>query len=336
MILVTGGTGRLGNQVVRVLRSAGLDTRSLVRKGSEYYWLNDTGSAYFFGDLRDKKSLLRALRDVEYLIAAHGVRIEKTDNNHKNVTAEGTMALFDAAVERGGVKHVVYISCAGVAHGVDAAGMVARRASEEHLVKSGLPYTILRPGLFAANFADLARRLQLNGNVFLPGKADAKICPVHGRDVALMAMAALDLPAVRNQAVEVGGPETLSVEEAFRTMCEVAGLQPNFWKLPPAALKTASWLLRPAGRRWRNHLLELEASFSYDQVVDGDALGRTFGIPLTPYREAAQAAWEERHPSEDPTARDEKVVHRQFTATIYEPGVIKWDELPDGPPPRQD
>lgn len=335
MILVTGGTGRLGNQVVRALRSVGLDTRCIVRKGSEYFWLNDTGSAYFFGDLRDPQSLRRALRDVEFVIAAHGVRVEKSDNHHKNVTAEGSMALFDAAAERG-VKHVVFISCAAVAHGEDAPGMVAKRAAEEHLVKSGLSYTILRPGLFAANYADLARRLEANGSVFLPGNPQARQSPVHGRDVALMAMAALDLPAVKNQAVDVGGPDVLTIEEAFKIMCEVAGLAPNYWRMPPAALKTTAILARAAGRRWQNYLKGLEASYSHDHVVDGAAVASTFGIPLTPFREAAKAAWADRHPGEDPTAREEKVVHRQFTATIYEPGVIRWDELPEGPPPRQD
>ena len=49
MILVTGATGRLGGQIVRLLRAAKMDVRALVRAGSEYFWLNDTGCTYFFG-----------------------------------------------------------------------------------------------------------------------------------------------------------------------------------------------------------------------------------------------------------------------------------------------
>jgi uncharacterized protein YbjT (DUF2867 family) len=335
MILVTGGTGRLGHQLVRVLRSAGADTRCLVRKGSEYFWLNDTGCAYFFGDLRDPASLSRALRGCEYLVAAHGVRVEKTDNNHRNVNAEGSIALFDAAKARG-VRHVVFVSCAAVAEPGEVPLLTAKKAAEDHLIASGLSYTILRPGLFAANFADLARRAEANGGVFLPGRTAARVCPMSGRDLALMCAASLEAPGLRGQVVEVGGPDVLTVEQAFRTMCTVAGIQPAWWKLPPAALRAAALLARPAGRRWTNHLHALEAHFSHDRVVDGAALSARFGIPLTSYKEAAIAAWEERHPGEDPTAREEKVVHRQFAATIYEPGVIKWDDLPDGPPPRQD
>ncbi|MDP2308342.1 MAG: SDR family oxidoreductase [Pseudomonadota bacterium] len=335
MILVTGGTGRLGNQIVRVLRSVGLDVRCLVRKGSEYFWLNDTGASYFFGDLRDPESLSRALRDVRYLIAAAGVRVEKTDNNHKNVTADGNIALFDAAKARK-VEHVVFVSCAGAGDPRDVPALTGKKAAEDHLIASGLSHTILRPGLFAANFADLARRAETNGAIFLPGRADAKISPLHGRDLALMCTAALDLPSVKNQVIEVGGPDTMTVEQAWATMAEVARVPANAWKVPPTVLRGLAPLARPFGRRWQNHLLALDAWFSRDTAVDGAETAARFGIPLTPYREACESAWADRHPGEDPTAREEKVVHRQFVATIYEPGTIKYEELPEGPPPRRD
>lgn len=335
MILVTGGTGRLGNQIVRVLRQVGLEVRCLVRKGSEYFWLNDTGSAYFFGDVRDPESLSRALRDARYLIAAHGVRVERTDNHHKNVTADGSKALFDAARARG-IEHVVFVSCHGAGDPQEIPAFTAKKVAEDHLIATGLSHTILRPGLFAANFADLARRSEVNGNIFLPGRPDAKITPMHGRDLALMCMAALDLPEVKNQIVEVGGAETMTVEEAWRTMADVAGVPADFWKVPPAAMKAIAPLARPFGRRWQNHLRKLDAWYGQDHVIDGNAVAARFGIPLTPFREACAAAWADRHPGEDPTAREEKVVHRQFVATIYEPGTVPFQSLPDGPPPRRD
>lgn len=335
MILVTGATGRLGTQVVRVLRSVGLDVRCLVRKGSEYFWLNDTGAAYFFGDLRDPASLGRALRDVRHVIAAHGVRVERTDNDHHRVDADGSIALFQAAKDRG-VEHLVYISCAGVEHGGEVPAFTAKRAAEEALAASGLAHTILRPGLFVQNFADLARRVEKNGNVFLPGDPEVRVSPVHTRDVALMALAALDLPALRNQTVRVGGPESMTVGEAFTRMCRVNGLPEARWSLPPTALRVLGAVARPLGRRWKNRAEALAVHFGQDSAVDGAAIAATFGIPLTPYDEAARLAFTDRHPSEDPTARDEKVVHRQFTATVYEPGVIRWEDLPSGPPPRRD
>lgn len=335
MILVTGATGRLGNQVVRVLRAAGLEVRCLVRKGSEYFWLNDTGSAYFFGDLRDPQSLSRALRDVQHVIAAHGVRNETTDNHHKNVNAEGSIALFKAAKARG-VQHLVYVSCAGADVGGDVALFAAKRAAEHELAQSGLSYTVLRPGLFVQNFGDLARRVETNGNTFLPGRPETKIAPIHTRDLALMCLASLDLPAVANRVVEVGGPETMTVADAFRRTCEANGLPGSYWRMPPVGLKALGKLARTVGKRWQNRAEALAVLYANDQGVESGKMAELFGIPLTPFNEAAVAAFTERHPSEDPLAREEKVIHRQFTATIYEPGTIQWDDLPAGPPPRQD
>lgn len=337
MILVVGGTGRLGNQIVRALRADGQDVRALVRKGSEYFWLNDTGSNYFFGDLRDPQSLHRALRDCHTVISCAAVRVEQTDNNHKTI-ADGHAALWEAAVARG-VRRAIFVSCAGVAQGADIPAFSSKRAIEESLAASGIPYTVFRPGLFAANFADLLRRAEHNGSVFLPGRTEARVAPLHAPDVAaIVAAAASDAYADVgvNEVIDLAGPDLLTVEAAWRAACAAASLAPDFWKMPPRSLQIAAAALRPVLRRWANHFEALAVHFGHDQDTDGAAAAARFGVTLTPYADAIAAAWAERHPGEDPVAREEKVVHRQFVATIYEPGTVKFDELPEGPPPRQD
>ena len=337
MILVVGGTGRLGNQIVRALRDDGHDVRALVRKGSEYFWLNDTGSNYFFGDLRDPQSLHRALRDCDTVISSASVRVESTDNNHKTL-ADGHIALWEAAKARG-VSRAIFVSCAGVAGGGDIPVFSSKRASEEGLAASGIPYTIFRPGLFAANFADLLRRAEHNGSVFLPGRPAAQVAPVHGPDVAAIITAALS-PELRhvgtNEVIDLAGPDRMTVEAAWKAACEVAGVKSDFWKMSPSTLKVVAAAVRPVVRRWANHFESLGVHFGMDQAEDGSAAAARFGVTLTPYQEAVASAWADRHPGEDPVAREEKVVHRQFVATIYEPGTVKYDALPEGPPPRQD
>ncbi len=334
MILVVGGTGRLGNHIVRALRDQGRDVRALVRKGSEYFWLNDTGTNYFFGDLRDPQSLHRALRDCDTVISSAAVRVEQTDNNHKTL-AQGHESLWEAAKARG-VTRAMFVSCTGVGAAGDVPAFSSKRASEEALVNSGIPYTIFRPGLFSANFADLLRRADHNGSVFLPGRADARVAPVHPRDVADIIASAVASGQGANEVIELAGPDLMTVEQAWKIACEEAGVSADYWKMPPSTLKLAAVALRPLVRRWANHFQALSVNFGQDQAGDGTAAAARFGVALTPFRTAVKAAWLERHPGEDPVAREEKVVHRQFVATIYEPGTIKFDALPDGPPPRQD
>lgn len=334
MILVTGGTGRYGEQVVRTLRKLGLEVRALVRKGSQYYWLNDTGCGFFFGDLLDPVSLRRACRDAEYLICCSGVTTESRTNNHTTVTLEGHANLFQAARERG-VRKVVYLSCLGVDRGYKVPSFDARRGAEEQLIASGLDYTILRASLHEHFFLDLAWRIHDRGSVMLPAASDNQLQPLASRDLALIAAASLDLPEVSNQVIDVGGPETMTARHAFELACQTVGVQPEATWLPEPAVKVGARMGRPL-RRYANRLGEVAAWFKDDFTVDTDALRARFNIPLTGIADAMAQTNEVYQVMRDPEAREKRMVHPQFYATIYEPGEVDWHTLPDGPAPARD
>lgn len=334
MILVTGGTGRFGEQVIRTLRKLGLDVRALVRKGSHYYWLNDTGCGFFFGDLLDPVSLRRACRDIEHLVVCSGVQLETRSNNHTTVTLEGHAALFKAARERG-VKKVVLVSCMGVDRGYPVPSFDARKGAEEQLINSGLDYTILRAGLHEHFFLDMAWRVHDRGNTVLPSEGNNQIQPIASRDLALMAAASLDLADVANQTIEVGGPDRISAHDAFDSACRVVGVDPTVTVLPAPAVQVARRLGRPV-RRYAHRLAEVATWFDEDFTVDADALRSRFNIPLTPFETALAQTNEVYKVMRDPEAREKRMVHPQFYATVYEPGEVDWHSLPDGPVPTPD
>jgi len=334
MILVTGGTGRFGEQVIRTLRTLGLDVRALVRKGSHYYWLNDTGCGFFFGDLLDPVSLRRACRDVEYIISCSGIQTETRTNNHTTVTVEGHGALFQAARERG-VRKVVMLSCMGVDQDLGETAFQARKGAEDLLIGSGLEYTILRATVHEHFFLDLAWRVHDRGNAVLPSAGNNRLQPVASRDVALMAAASLDLASVQNQVVDVGGPDVLSAREAFDAACEVVGVTPKATIMPGAAVSVGRRLGRPL-RRYAHRLGERAVWFEHDFTIDAEALRARFGVPLTPFRDALVQTNEIYQVMRDPEAREKRMVHPQFYATVYEPGEADWASLPEGPLPARD
>lgn len=334
MILVTGPTGRVGEQVVRTLRRLKLEVRSLVRKGSEYFWLNDTGCNYFFGDLRDELSVRRATRDAEYLIVCSGVRLETRDNNHTSVTLDGHNTLFRLARERG-IKHVVMLSCQGVDRGYEVPSFHARKGAEELLISSGLDYTILRAPLHEQHFLDLAFRVRERGSALLPGAGDNVLYPVSTRDLALMLVSSLDLAAVKNRTIEVGGLEAITPREAFEAACQALDVEPSGRPLPGPAVALGSRLGRPV-RRYANRLGEMSRWFSEDFNIDTDGLQATFNIPFQGFHAALAPAAETMTIRRDPELREKHMVHPQFYATVYEPGVAKLEDMPVGPPPRRD
>ena len=333
MILVTGATGRVGEQIVRTLCRLKLPVRSLVRKGSEYYWLNDSGCQFFFGDLRDPESLSRALSGCRFLVVASGVRLEERQNHHSNVTVDGHAALFDAARRRG-VERVVLVSCQGVEEGTHLEGMVARRRAEELLIESGLPHVILRAPVHEYYFLDLAWQIHTRGRVLLPAAGNNLINPIPTADLALMAAASLDLATVENQVVEVGGVVELSAMEAFEMACNAAGVPASGTRLPGPLSRLACNLGRPV-RRYAHQLKERAFWFGEAGPVDGQAAAATFGLSPSSLDGAMREGWSRMLALSDPEEREKRMVHPQFYATIYQPGTARLEELPAGPPPRR-
>lgn len=330
MILVTGATGRLGSQVVRLLRSARLEVRCLVRPGSEYFWLNDTGANYFFGDLRNPTLLRRALRGCTHVIHTANIRVESTANHHGVTIGEGGVSLVQAAKELG-VQHFVMTSCLGVERGLSNAAFTALAKVESALSSSGLHHTIVRTGVYADDFLSVARRIGAGESPKIFGDPAARVCPVYRRDAALFAVASLDHPAGRDRAIEVVGPEAMTVKEALDRACAQAKVEPNYRLLHGPAATVAIRAGGLAGRRWRHAFEREQILLSSDGVREMGALSAAFGFKLTPYDEALQAELAEERPWDDPDGRNSKVVHRQFQATVYEPGQISLADLPQGP-----
>src|SRR6266700_5777855 len=136
-VLVTGGTGALGRDLVVALRSAGHRARVMSRRPG-------TGADWVKGNLATGKGLDAAVADMEAVVhagsaAAQPWRLRATD-------VGGTRRLLDAA-KRAHVKHVVYISIVGM-EGV-AYPYYRQKLAAEKIVREGIvPWSILRATQF--------------------------------------------------------------------------------------------------------------------------------------------------------------------------------------------
>lgn len=136
-VLVTGGTGALGREVVIDLRGSGHRVRVLSRKSG-------TGADWVQGDLATGAGLDRAVADMDAIVhaataAARPWRLRATDVN-------GTRRLLDAA-KRAHVKHVVYVSIVGM-EGI-AYPYYRQKLAAEKIVREGIvPWSMLRATQF--------------------------------------------------------------------------------------------------------------------------------------------------------------------------------------------
>jgi uncharacterized protein YbjT (DUF2867 family) len=203
-VLVTGGTGVLGRELVSRLR-AQAEVRVLSRRPPDR-------PGFVQGDLETGEGLAAALDGVD--VIAHCASAADYRRPKREVTQ--TQRLLDGLA---GVRpHVVYISIVGV----DRLGwgfFRAKLATEQLIEDSGLPWTTLR----ATEFHDLMLKFMIKlakAPVAVVARG-ARFQPVDVRDVA-QRMAELVLSPPTGRARDLGGPRVETMEDLMRAYLTAA------------------------------------------------------------------------------------------------------------------
>jgi uncharacterized protein YbjT (DUF2867 family) len=214
-ILVTGGTGTLGSELVPRLLAAGRTVRVLSRSARP----NTDGVDYVVGDLETGEGIDAAVAGVETIV--HGAGSAKGDA----VKAETLVA----ALQRAGVaRHLLYISVVGadttpVVSSIDRSTLgyfEAKRKAELSVAGSGIPFTTLRATQFHSFFVAIVELgLKLP---FIPSFAGFRYQPVDVRDVAER-LAELTLGEPAGLADEIGGPQVYPMEELLKDYLRAIG-----------------------------------------------------------------------------------------------------------------
>ena len=214
IVLVTGGTGHLGKDLVDRLVRSGHQVRLFARSKRER-----SDVEWAIGDLATGKGLSAALRGVHTVInaATHspvaqrgGFRPVDFFKSPSDVDAEGTRRLLDLS-QQASVQHFVHVSIVGL----DDASLPYARvklAGERMVRESALPWSLVR----AMPFYYLLESM-LAGLAWLPVWPVPKtVCnPVDTSDVAdYLAHCAFD--GERGVRAEIGGPDDLSLVEIAR------------------------------------------------------------------------------------------------------------------------
>jgi uncharacterized protein YbjT (DUF2867 family) len=202
--LVTGGTGTLGRRVVPRLRAAGYSVRVLSRHGHP----SEDGVDYVTGDLATGQGIDAAVAGVTTIVHCAGSNKGDEDKARRLVQE----------ASRAGVKHLVYISVVGadripVQSGIDRAMFAyfaAKRAAEEVVAASGVPWTTLR----ASQFYELCLLVsqQMSRLPLIPVASGFRFQPVDTGEVAeRLAELALGEPA--GLVPDIAGPRIYGMDE---------------------------------------------------------------------------------------------------------------------------
>jgi uncharacterized protein YbjT (DUF2867 family) len=216
MVLVAGSTGLVGNEICTQLATQKTSFRALVRHDSapeKVDKLKALGAEIVVGDLKDPASLVAACAGVDKVISTVScVFAMREGDNIETVDRQGELNLV-AAAKNAGAQRFVFISFPNSTENTFPLSD-AKRAVEQALAASGMTWSSLQASYFMEIW--LSPALGFNyaaSQARIYGDGDNKISFISYKDVAHLAVAALDNDYAQNCNCAIGGPEPLSPKE---------------------------------------------------------------------------------------------------------------------------
>jgi NADH dehydrogenase len=235
VILVAGGTGRLGTLLVNRLVNRSLPVRVLTRQPARAEHLAGDFVTVVSGDVRDPESLAPATAGVDVVVSAvHGF----TDPHRSSLAAvdrDGNTNLIEAA--KGAGADLVLMSTVGAAADSPMELFRMKHAAEQHAAHSGVRTTIVRATAFLELWIDLLHHTAArSGRPLVFGRGQNPINFVSVADVAALVDQAVIDPTTRGKTLEIGGPDNLTFAQLAEAVQSAAGRPATPRHVPPVML----------------------------------------------------------------------------------------------------
>jgi uncharacterized protein YbjT (DUF2867 family) len=209
VILVTGATGTVGRELVRLLVGQGEPVRAMTRNPVRSAL--PAGAEVVPGDFDDPRSLADAATGIEalFLLDAPGPWIAQHDR-----------AML-AAARAAGMARVVKMSALGTGEPASKVGSW-HLPGEQELRSGDGEWTVLRPSAFASNTLNWAPTVRARQPISNPNGTGTQGV-VDPRDVAEVAARALTSDEHVGQVLTLTGPELLSIPDVAARLGELLG-----------------------------------------------------------------------------------------------------------------
>lgn len=258
-VLVAGATGYLGGFVVQECNARGHFVRALARSPEKLDPLQGSLDETVVGEVTRPGTLRHVCDGIDVVFSSIGITRQKNGLTFRDVDYQGNLHLLQVAL-RAGVRKFVYVS---VFNGPSLRHLDIVAAHEDFvddLKASGVDYAVLRP---TGYFSDMGQffRMARRGRIYLIGSGDNRVNPIHGADLAVRCVDAIDGDL---HEIDVGGPQIM-------TWRQVAGLAFATMDKPPKVTRIPAWLVWCVVRLVRHfnrHQGELLAFFTTMATTD--------------------------------------------------------------------
>jgi uncharacterized protein YbjT (DUF2867 family) len=285
-IVVTGGSGFIGREIVAELLTGGSDDVVVTTRDPDRDdpWRGRVERVQAFAG--DPLSLGRAFARADVVVQAiqfknHPVEDPGRGRTYLEVDGRGT-EVAAAVAKNAGVRRFVYLSGAGAGQGRKESWFVAKDRAEAAIRATGMEYSLLRPSWIYGP-ADRSMNRFVFFCRYLPvvpviGDGKTHVHPIYVKDVARCAAETVRREDAKDKALELGGPDRLSMDEIIRTVQKVLGKRRPLLHQPASLMKL---LARPMALLPEPPLSPTAIDFILQEVdLDPKAAMEYFGFPF--------------------------------------------------------
>ncbi|MGV4983057.1 SDR family oxidoreductase [Streptomyces sp. NPDC001709] len=279
-IVVTGATGHLGRHVVEQLleKVPAEQITAVVRDETKAADFAARGVRLAVADYNTPETF-------DDLFAAGDKVLLISGNEFDKGRVQQHRVVIDAA-KAAGVALLAYTSAPG---SLTAALADDHRATEEALLASGLPYTLLRNGWYFENYTENLAPVLEHGAV-VQAAGDGRISAASRADYAAAAVAVLTGEGHENKTYELGGDEAFGFAEYAAELSRQTGKEIVY---NPVSVEAFAGILTGAGLPGPLAAILAGVDVSVEKgelVISSGDLSRLTGRPTTPLAEAVAAA----------------------------------------------
>lgn len=237
-LLIIGGTGTLGRQIVLQALTKGYPVRCMVRNFRKANFLKEWGVELVYGDLARPETIPPCFKGITALIDASTSRANELDSL-KKVDWDGKLSLIKAA-KTAKIKRFIFFSTQNVEQFETIPLMKLKYGIETKLKKSGIPYTIFRlTGFYQGLIEQYAIPILENLPIWVTNE-NTNIAYMDTQDIARFCLRSLQIPQTRNQTFFLSGLRGWVSSEIINLCEQLAGQKAKVQRVPLFALKGVS------------------------------------------------------------------------------------------------
>lgn len=240
-LLIIGGTGTLGRQVVLQALTKGYQVRCMVRSLRKAAFLKEWGAELVYGDLTSPETIPPCLRGITAVVDASTSRPSDL-STIKQVDWDGKLALVEAC-KTANIRRFIFCSALNLEQFSNIPLMEMKQGIEIKLKESNIPYTIFRlSGFYQGLIEQYAIPILEDLPIWITNE-NTSVSYMDTQDIAKFCLRALQLPKTENKTFFLVGPKGWLSSEIIKLCEQLAGQSAQVKRIPISILKLSSSFL---------------------------------------------------------------------------------------------